>query len=110
MSLMGKNYIALPMSDSRDWIMSFTPWVTHGIELCAFVFCPKYAQRMIERERFLPQKEIVNYDYDSYLHSSGVTNYPVLFTSMVKKKKKQKKTFPACRQKNLYIGRQLCPL
>ena len=47
----------------------------------------------MSRERFLPQKEIVNYDYDSYLHSSGVTNYPVLFHIYGKKKKTKKKHF-----------------
>ena len=36
-SLMGKNYVTIPMGYSWEGIMSFTPWVTHGIELSAFI-------------------------------------------------------------------------
>jgi len=36
-SLMGKNYVTFPMGYSWERIMSFTPWVTHGIELRAFI-------------------------------------------------------------------------
>ena len=82
MSLMGKNYITIPMSHSWERIMSFTPWVTHGIELCAFNVCkmPKSMHSMrpsSHRERLclLPRKGIpVNYQmigYRSHLHSLG---------------------------------------
>ena len=37
MSLMGKNYVTILMSHSWERIMSFAPWVTHGIELHAFI-------------------------------------------------------------------------
>jgi len=36
-SLMGKNYVTFPMGYSWERITSFTPWVTHGIELRAFI-------------------------------------------------------------------------
>ena len=36
-SLMGNNYVTFPMGYSWERITSFTPWVTHGIELCAFI-------------------------------------------------------------------------
>jgi len=36
-SLMGKNYVTFPMGYSWGRITSFTPWVTHGIELRAFI-------------------------------------------------------------------------
>ena len=34
---MGKNYVTFPMGYSWERIMSLTPWVTHGIELRAFI-------------------------------------------------------------------------
>jgi len=36
---MGKNYITFPMGYSWERITSLTPWVTHGIELRAFIAC-----------------------------------------------------------------------
>ena len=80
MSLMGKNYVTIPMSHSWERITSFAPWVTHGIELRAFI-ARKMARSMhymwsyIGKElRLLPQKDIpVNYQmigYEYHLHSS----------------------------------------
>ena len=38
MSLMGKNYVTIPVGYS--WVkMAFRPWVTHGIELRDFIAC-----------------------------------------------------------------------
>ena len=34
---MGKNYVTIPMYHSWERITSFAPWVTHGIELRAFI-------------------------------------------------------------------------
>ena len=34
---MGKNYVTIPMSHSWERITSFAPWVTHGVELRAFI-------------------------------------------------------------------------
>jgi len=34
---MGKNYVTIPMSHSWEKITSFAPWVTHGVELRAFI-------------------------------------------------------------------------
>ena len=34
---MGKNYVTIPMSHSWERITSFAPWVTHGVELHAFI-------------------------------------------------------------------------
>ena len=42
---MGKNYITIPMSYSRERITSFAPWVTHGIKLRGFIVC-KMARSM----------------------------------------------------------------
>ena len=78
MSLMGKNYVTIPMSHSWEGITSFAPWVTHGIELRAFIV-RKMAKSMhnmwsyIGKElRLLPQKDIpVNYQmigYEYHLH------------------------------------------
>ena len=74
MSLMGKNYITIL---SWERIMSFAPWVTHGIELCAFIArkMPKSIHNMwpyIGKELcLLPQEDIpVNYKiigYESHL-------------------------------------------
>ena len=68
MSLVGKNYVTIPMSHSWERIMSFAPWVTHGIELRAFIArkMPKSMHNMwpyIGKElRLLPQEDIpVNY-------------------------------------------------
>ena len=78
MSLMGKNYVTIPMSHSWERITSFAPWVTHGIELRAFIVrkMPKsmHMWSYIGKElRLKPQKDIpVNYQmigYESHLHS-----------------------------------------
>ena len=75
MSLMGKNYVTIPMSHSS--ITSFVAWVTHGIELRAFIVCkmPKsmHMWSYIGKElRLLPERDIpVNYQiigYESHLH------------------------------------------
>ena len=34
---MGKNYVTIPMSHLWERITSFAPWVTHGVELRAFI-------------------------------------------------------------------------
>ena len=34
---MGKNYVTIPMSHSWERITSFATWVTHGVELRAFI-------------------------------------------------------------------------
>ena len=58
---MGKNYVTIPMSHSWERIRSFAPWVTHGIELRAFIAC-KMSRSMhnIYRERItsIVQKDI----------------------------------------------------
>ena len=79
MSLMGKNYVTIPMSHSWERITSVAPWVTHGMELRAFIV-RKMARSMhnmwsyIGKELcLLPQKDIpVNYQmigYEYHLHS-----------------------------------------
>ena len=58
---MGKNYVTIPMSHSWERIMSFAPWVIHGIELRAFI-ARKMSRSMhnIYRERItsIVQKDI----------------------------------------------------
>ena len=66
------------MCHSWEKIMSFAPWVTHGVNLCAIIAhkMPKSMHNMrpyIGKElHHLPQKNIpVNYKilgYESYLH------------------------------------------
>ena len=62
---MGKNYVTFPMGYSWERITSFTPWVTHGIEIRAFIarkmpksrhsVCDPYPEKVL---RHLPQKDI----------------------------------------------------
>ena len=52
------------MCHSSERIMSFAPWVTHGIELRAFIVrkMPKSMHNVWRITSFLPQKDIpVNY-------------------------------------------------
>ena len=65
--------------------MSFAPWVTHWIELRAFIVLKMPMWSYIGKElHLLPQKDIpVNYQiigYESHLHCLGVTRgvYPVI--------------------------------
>ena len=74
---MGKNYVTIPMSHSWERITSFAPWVTHGVELRAFIAhkMPRSMHNMrpyIGKELCqLPQKDIpVTYKiigYESHL-------------------------------------------
>ena len=78
MSLMGKNYVTIPMSHSWERITSFALWVTHGIEVRAFsarktLKCMHNMWPYIGKElRLLPQEDIpVNYKtigYEFHLH------------------------------------------
>ena len=60
----GKNYVTIPMSHSWERITSFVPWVTHGIELRAFIArkMPKSMHNMwpyIGKElRLLPPEDV----------------------------------------------------
>ena len=80
---MGKNYVTIPMNHSWKELRLFAPWVTHGVELRAFIArkMPRSMHNMrpyIGKElRQLAQEDIpVTYKiigYESHLDSSGVT-------------------------------------
>ena len=85
--LMGKKYVTIPMSHSWERITSFAPWVTHGIELRAFIVrkMPKSMHNMwpyIGRIMSFP----INYQINLIYILSGVTRgVPCYyFTSNVK--------------------------
>ena len=61
------------MSHSWERITSFVPWVTHGVELCAFIVrkMPKSMHNIRKEFHNLPQKNIIGYEAD--LNPSGDT-------------------------------------
>ena len=77
---MGKNYVTIPLSHSWERITSFAPWVTHWIELRAFIVRKMPMWSYIGKElHLLPQKDIpVNYQITISFSCGSPEGYPVI--------------------------------